>query len=320
MIEKNVEICYNELRLFLGEKIMEIVFALLCLAIVGVIVYYIVAKSESKTKLKEVCETHTVDISFSTSSGYLAFCDNERKLYFYSTTTHSQVVINYEKLILAGVPDENSSLILINIANPEYTQYQFGAQNSENKKTILDKLGNIIATNLSQAKMDYEKIISIPTNASQVTVKHYTGINAEIPGGIWNKNTYLWVENETLYLMSVFANLVDFKTRRNVYKPIVIDSKNIVELSQDGNVHYTTNIHGGGGGGSSIKGAIIGGLIAGEVGAIIGSRKPNEPITSSTSKIDDRETILKVLDSNNNLFEISFDYNDYYLISKLLAI
>ena len=69
--------------------------------------------------------------------------------------------------------------------------------------------------------------------------------------------------------------------------------KNIKYYAKEGDVQYTTQVSGGGGGGFSMSGAIVGGLIAGDVGAIIGSRKPVEEIRSYTDEHDTRKTILK---------------------------
>ena len=278
------------------------------------------SKSQANDILKGISSSHKIDVSFSTSSGCLAFSDSEKKIHFYSTTTHEQVEISYNSLIRCGKLDENSNLILFSAMNPKLTQYKFGAQNADRMNEILKKMDSILKVNLEQAKKDYESKVSIPQSASTVKVKRYEGINADIPSGFLTENTYIWVENDQLYLMSKFADLPDYKVRPNVYNPIIIDIKSIVELSQGGEVHYTTQVHGGGGGGSSLKGAIIGGVLAGEAGAIIGSRKPTDPIISTTQRIDDRATHMKVLDSNNKFFEIVFEYNDYYIISKLMGL
>lgn len=297
---------------------MGIIFLIIVVLVIILFVYLGKAKSESKGILNEIVSSHKIDKYYITTSGCLAFCDNEKMLYHYSTNTHVKTAIHYDTLILCGTPDESSTLILINAASPKYTQYQFGAQEMGRSKEILSKLEKIIDNNLSQAKLSYDQKIEIPSNASKVKVERYENIDAGVPGGVWTQNTFVWVKEQKLYLMSMFGGLVDYKSRPNVYNPIIIDIKNIVELSQGGDVHYTTNIHGGGGGGSSIKGAVVGGILAGEAGAIIGSRKPTDPIVSTTQKIDDRATHLKVLDSNNNFYEIFFDYNDYYVVSKLI--
>ena len=278
------------------------------------------SKSQAKGILKEICSSHKINQSFVTSSGCLAFSDDEKKIHFYSTTTHEKVAISYNNLVRSGKLDATSNLILFDVINPKLTQYKFGAQNADRMNEILRIMESILKVNLDQAKKDYESKVLVPQDATTVTVKRYEGINADTPNGFWKENTYMWVENEQLNLMSKFADLPDYRVRPNVYNPIIIDIKNIVELSQGGEVHYTTQVHGGGGGGTSVKGAIIGGVLAGEAGAIIGSRKPTDPITSTTQRIDDRATHMKVLDSNNKFFEIIFEYNDYYIISKLMGI
>jgi hypothetical protein len=54
----------------------------------------------------------------------------------------------------------------------------------------------------------------------------------------------------------------------------------------EGDVNERMYISGGGGGGSSLKGAVIGGAVAGVPGAIIGSRRKVEPI-KTTYKTED---------------------------------
>ena len=58
-----------------------------------------------------------------------------------------------------------------------------------------------------------------------------------------------------------------------------------------GEKYVTTEVSGGGGGGSSIKGAVIGGLIAGDAGAIIGSRKAVDQV-KGTSTVHDEQVVL----------------------------
>lgn len=91
----------------------------------------------------------------------------------------------------------------------------------------------------------------------------------------------------------------------------VIPVERIQFYTKEGDIQYTTKISGGGGGGSSLSGAIIGGLIAGESGAIIGSRQQINPISSTTQKHDSRKTILKYY-GDNGLVVIEFDGFDAY--------
>lgn len=90
-----------------------------------------------------------------------------------------------------------------------------------------------------------------------------------------------------------------------------ISLSSIVAFEQIGDVHYTTDVSGGG---SSLTGAIIGGVIAGGAGAIIGSR---QAVTSSTREIDDRATVLKYR-AGGQICQILFMHDDYYLLSDLI--
>lgn len=82
-----------------------------------------------------------------------------------------------------------------------------------------------------------------------------------------------------------------------------------------GQKYVTTKISGGGGGGSLIKGAVIGGLIAGEAGAVIGSRKEVNDI-NGISTVHDEQTVL--------LYDISlkqvvqFNSAAYEVFTKLI--
>lgn len=81
-----------------------------------------------------------------------------------------------------------------------------------------------------------------------------------------------------------------------------------------GQKYVTTEITGGGGGGSSIKGAIIGGIIAGDAGAIIGSRKEVEGIKGSSTVHDEQVVLLyskdlkQVMTFNSNAYDMFIKY------------
>lgn len=82
-------------------------------------------------------------------------------------------------------------------------------------------------------------------------------------------------------------------------------------FAKEGDIQYTSQISGGGGGGSSLLGAVVGGVIAGEAGAIIGSRKKTAPITTSIKTHDSRKTILNYYDGDT-LKVLSYRGTDMY--------
>lgn len=90
----------------------------------------------------------------------------------------------------------------------------------------------------------------------------------------------------------------------------------------EGDVYTSTSVYGGGGtiGGNSMKGAIVGGVLAGGAGAIIGSRKEEviQEIKSNTTIHDKKYVIIKYKNSDDLLKEVRFDkgYSRVYDILK----
>lgn len=93
---------------------------------------------------------------------------------------------------------------------------------------------------------------------------------------------------------------------------------NIKFFKHSGQIETETKISGGGGGGSSIGGAVVGGLIAGDVGAIIGSRKKVEPIKSETRTWDMRRVELHYVDENGDDKHLSFTPSAYEVFMELI--
>ena len=88
-------------------------------------------------------------------------------------------------------------------------------------------------------------------------------------------------------------------------------------FSKRGEIFRENKITGGGGGGSSIGGAVAGGLIAGEAGAVIGSRKKVNEIKSELITHDTRETFLNYFD-NDKRYSLFFDVDAYQIFNDLI--
>lgn len=132
------------------------------------------------------------------------------------------------------------------------------------------------------------------------------GINIKDIGDmlyVWKDDRYLYItESSREHAITLINRYVDSSYNISSIRDdegnydvdcFCLPIKNIKYYAKEGDVKYTTQISGGGGGGFSMSGAIVGGLIAGDVGAIIGSRKPVEGIRSYTNEHDTRKTILK---------------------------
>lgn len=100
------------------------------------------------------------------------------------------------------------------------------------------------------------------------------------------------------------------------YQTIPIEA--IQYFTKEGDVQYTTKISGGGGGGSSISGAVVGGIIAGNTGAIVGSRKKIAPITSITEEHDTTKTILKFFDKSELKTIVFRGFQVYDFLLKMI--
>lgn len=96
-----------------------------------------------------------------------------------------------------------------------------------------------------------------------------------------------------------------------------IPLNDIKYFTKDGDIGYETQITGGGGGGSSIKGAVIGGVVAGGAGSVIGSRQKTNEIKSETLTHDTRKTILKYYE-NNTLQSVEYLIEFFDIFEELI--
>ncbi len=130
------------------------------------------------------------------------------------------------------------------------------------------------------------------------------------------ENNNYWVDDDTLCIVE------DEETYLSHYSPddtrpypiyvTEIPLDRIQYYAKEGDVQYTSNVSGGGGGGSSLSGAIVGGLIAGEAGAVIGSRRRINPIKTEVQTHDSRKTILRYYDDYGKLAVMTFKGFDAY--------
>ena len=116
-----------------------------------------------------------------------------------------------------------------------------------------------------------KKYVDIPNDAKLVKLTK-KGTAFGLPEG----NAFLWKKENELQ----FFPDTPRQSNANLYlsgpiRVLSIPIKDIEYFKVKGEVFRETKISGGGGGGSSIKGAVAGSLIAGDTGAVIGSRKKN---------------------------------------------
>lgn len=164
-----------------------------------------------------------------------------------------------------------------------------------------------------RAKRIYNEAISkinIPRNALKIIYKR--------GGAKLLRTNYIWIKNNNLCFFPSAPPNTDAPSNVQKIRLYRIPVDKIEYYSISGETIYENKITGGGGGGSSTGGAIVGGVIAGEVGAVIGSRKKTDPIESKLIKHDDRETFLSFFDNKNIKHSMFFDFESYNSFNELL--
>ncbi|MBO3356246.1 hypothetical protein [Clostridium perfringens] len=117
---------------------------------------------------------------------------------------------------------------------------------------------------------------------------NYTTFNGE------QKTFWGFREDDNLCLVS--------KDYNNDIGKIKININDIQRFNRLGDIDSYTEISGGNGGGSSIGKAVVGGIMAGGVGAVVASRNKINEIKTERIVNDDRITVLQVEKENENYY------------------
>lgn len=181
----------------------------------------------------------------------------------------------------------------------------------ENKKEKEKHLKNI---NEFQNEYDeYIKKIGIEKSNIQATLIELNeyNYNSSIP-------QYLWVYNNELNMFPMSKYYKECCTSSTVkpsisklhLKTIPVDK--ILYFEEIGELRKYTTVSGGG---SSLKGALLGYIVADDVGAIIGSR---EPIKTEIVSKDDRRIELIYKNEKDEILNLEFKYDAYEVLKKLI--
>lgn len=129
---------------------------------------------------------------------------------------------------------------------------------------------------------------------------------------------YLWVDNGKLNLFPMSTYFKEYCTS-SVYKPDMsmlhlksIPINSILYFEEIGELRRYTKVSGSG---SSLKGALLGYVLADDVGAIIGSRKP---IKSETITEDERKIELIYKNPKNEVENLEFTHDAYEALKQLM--
>ena len=185
------------------------------------------------------------------------------------------------------------------------------------RKIEMDEKDRQITERFEQIKAIYlEKKKSVPRNAQKIEVMQYVS-GLFMRGGeyfVWKQaNNICLLIDELLRSTITLAENIE-----NYYKVKILPISKIEYYSMRGEIYRENKISGGGGGGSSIKGAVAGGIIAGNAGAVIGSRKKVDPITSELITHDTREAFINFYNDKGDRESILLAFEGYQTLLDIL--
>lgn len=153
---------------------------------------------------------------------------------------------------------------------------------------------------------EYEEKIKVWCDENNILFKDNITRTSEIwvnqlPG-------YIWFSNKDIVFCPDALNCgVEMDVTNNI---ILIKYDNIKYFTKDGTISYTNEIIDNGKN-ISVSGAVIGGLIAGEAGAIIGSRKYMNKIENITVKHDEIYTYI-YFEKDNEIKLVEIKGSEFY--------
>lgn len=212
----------------------------------------------------------------------------------------SPVHIKYDKVSSMKYKESAGDIHCELILEPYYMlRVYFFPRERNNVDTLIDTLYDDLPQSENEMYTScFFKRSDIPSNSK---ICHIVIDNIDIN---FSDSCFVWKDADSLCICNtVIRNGMKIKVSDIKYYRIV------------GDKYITTEVTGGGGGGSSIKGAIIGGIIAGEAGAIIGSRKSIESVKSS-STVHDKQTVL--IYSSDSSIILKFNSKVYDVLLDLL--
>lgn len=220
-----------------------------------------------------------------------------------------------------------------------YMAYKKSQSNKAEKDVLAQKQADIvraqndkataISNKLPLLNAQYEakrKGLSIPTDCSRIGVETTVfglSYKAVAPAGsrsLLQRDFYFWNKDSTLYIFPTEDHLkaehIDYKTHPEDIETIIdpndipvfiIPLSAIKYYNLAGTEKSETNIQTANTG-VNVKGAIIGGLIAGDAGAIIGSQHNTHNVYSTTRRIDERCVELYYIeDGSTRIIKLSTD-------------
>lgn len=210
-------------------------------------------------------------------------------------------------------PSSTGILVIASILSVIALFASYGKAKNKAKEFAVEQSKNLQKTNQTLEKYDEIKNLSnVPYNSKIIS---YSKLQVGL--GTKGKRVFIWKQDDNLCFFPTTPDAADNSSIDNIKKTI-IPIKAIECFSTKGEIFRENKISGGGGGGSSIKGAVIGSMIAGDVGAVIGSRKGVNEIKSELITHDTRETVLDYFSDGMNKQSLSFTYEAFAALKDLI--
>lgn len=327
-----------------GDTAWVSVVYLLFLVGFGIAFAVVSLKEKNKVKIiaaegESIARQHNAELGYVGIDEFIVLSDSEKKIYYksYKNGNNELRQIDYDKLAELKLGTWTSKLFLTT-GNCIDIVYRMCLQNNmfirkidtiiQISKMPKSNYGVVQSGNAEFAESALQSQSVAQTNkliSSQRVIASFLGYEGNIyciasensfvfPAKyeLWKEGEYVFMRLNNIIKVNFLGNPRSSGNRTPNYGIYKFAINNIVSVEQEGDVHYTTNVSGGG---TSVTGALVGGALFGGVGAILGGKKK---ITSTSRKIDERTTIIKLVDETNQYCGLKFAYNDYYALNKLI--
>ena len=173
-----------------------------------------------------------------------------------------------------------------------------------------------VVENMNKFQEEYDQyanrigIVKSETQASLIELCTY-GFEVNIP-------QYLWISNNCLNVFPMAEYYKEYETSAS-HKPDITELKlrtipitDILYFEEIGELRKYTKLSGGG---SSLKGGLIGYVLAGDAGAIVGSR---ESIKTEVVSEDDRRIELIYKNQDGEIENLEFTHDGHKVLKQLI--
>ncbi len=197
----------------------------------------------------------------------------------------------------------------------------FASENTPAIQTLKIRYLSVLSEHLQKDKTELHNLLTQKLNEAKIPQDCATITLKKQSHNILSGTYYIWKNNELLCLFPLIqqgSSLDLFAKDIEKANKVNLPMSSIEYFATQGEIYRENKISGGGGGGSSVGGAVVGAVIAGEAGAIIGSRKKVEEIKSETITHDTREAFINYFDDDKKRMSMFLIFNDFQTLNDII--